>query len=111
LWDFILGAALIPFTFKCSSSLPKLIASLGMIFSILAVILYAEYFNNSDNAEVFGVILTIDIVCSIVIFTRMIMQNRRSKISEIPLNAASFIIAFVCLIIMVVVYVIGSLLN
>lgn len=73
--DFIAGAVLIPFAFKCSSSLPKLITSLGLILSIVVLIPLCGINLDNVGTNAFQIILIVDIICSVVIFVRMFKQK------------------------------------
>ena len=107
--DFIAGAILIPFAFRCSSHLPKLITSLGLILSIVVLIpLCGE---NLDNvgANAFQLILIVDIACSVVIFVRMFKNKNKSETPKTALNGISFVIALICVVIMLAVYGVESI--
>lgn len=107
--DLFVGAVLIPLAFRCSSPLPKLITSLGLILSIVVLIPLCK--KNLDNTvtNTFQLILIVDIICSVVIFVRMFKQKHKLGTSKTTLNGVSFIIALVCLVIMLAVYGVGSI--
>ena len=107
--DFIAGAILIPFAFRCSSHLPKLITSLGLILSIVVLIPLCG--KNLDNVgtNAFQLILIVDIICSVVIFVRMFKNKHKSETPKTALNGVSFIIALICVVIMLAVYGVGSI--
>lgn len=107
--DFIAGAILIPFAFRCLSHLPKLITSLGLILSI--VVLISLCGKNLDNvgANAFQLILIVDIICSVVIFVRMFKNKNKSETPNTALNGISFVIALICVVIMLAVYGVGSI--
>ena len=107
--DFIAGAILIPFAFRCSSHLPKLITSLGLILSIVVLILLCG--KNLDNVgtNAFQLILIVDITCSVVIFVRMFKNKNKSETPKTALNSISFIIALICVVIMLAVYGVESI--
>lgn len=107
--DFIAGAILIPFAFRCSSHLPKLITSLGLILSIVVLIPLCG--KNLDNVgtNAFQLILIVDIICSIVIFVRMFKNKHKSETPKTSLNGVSFVIALICVVIMLAVYGVGSI--
>lgn len=107
--DFIAGAILIPFAFRCSSHLPKLITSLGLILSIVVLIPLCG--KNLDNvgANAFQLILIVDIACSVVIFVRMFKNKNKSETPKTALNGISFVIALICVVIMLAVYGVESI--
>lgn len=107
--DFIVGIKLIPFAFKCSSPLPKLITSLGLILSIVVLIPLCG--KNLDNAgtNAFQLILIVDIICSVFIFVRMFKQKHASEMPKTTLTGVSFVIAIICVVIMLAVYGVGSI--
>lgn len=107
--DFIAGAILIPFAFRCSSHLPKLITSLGLILSIVVLIPLCG--KNLDNVgtNAFQFILIVDIICSVVIFVRMFKNKNKSETPKTALNGISFVIALICVVIMLAVYGAGSI--
>ena len=107
--DFIAGAILIPFAFRCSSHLPKLITSLGLILSIVVLIPLCG--KNLDNVgtNAFQLILIVDITCSVVIFVRMFKNKNKSETPKTALNGISFIIALICVVIMLAVYGVESI--
>lgn len=107
--DFIAGAVLIPFAFRCSSPLPKLIASLGLMLSIVVLIPLCG--KNLDNVgtNAFQLILIVDIICSVVILVRMFKHKQNSETPKTALSSVSFIIALICLVIMLAVYGVGSI--
>ena len=107
--DFIAGAILIPFAFRCSSHLPKLITSLGLILSIVVLIPLCG--KNLDNVgtNAFQLILIVDITCSVVIFVRMFKNKNKSETPKTALNGISFVIALICVVIMLAVYGVGSI--
>ena len=107
--DFIAGVILIPFAFKCPSHLPKLIASLGLILSVVVLIPLCGKNLDDTGTNAFQLILIVDIICSIIIFVRMFELKQKSENSKTALNVASFMIAFICMMIMLVVYGIGSI--
>ena len=107
--DFIAGAILIPFAFRCSSHLPKLITSLGLILSIVVLIPLCG--KNLDNVgtNAFQLILIVDITCSVVIFVRMFKNKNKSETPKTALNGISFVIALICVVIMLAVYGVESI--
>lgn len=107
--DFIAGAILIPFAFRCSSHLPKLITSLGLILSIVVLIPLCG--KNLDNVgtNAFQLILIVDIACSVVIFVRMFKNKNKSETPKTALNGISFVIALICVVIMLAVYGVESI--
>ena len=107
--DFIAGAILIPFAFRCSSHLPKLITSLGLILSIVVLIPLCG--KNLDNVgtNAFQLILIVDIICSVVIFVRMFKNKHKSETPKTALNGVSLVIALICVVIMLAVYGVGSI--
>lgn len=107
--DFIAGAILIPFAFRCSSHLPKLITSFGLILSIVVLIPLCG--KNLDNVgtNAFQLILIVDIICSVVIFVRMFKNKNKSETPKTALNGISFVIALICVVIMLAVYGVGSI--
>ena len=107
--DFIAGAILIPFAFRCSSHLPKLITSLGLILSIVVLIPLCG--KNLDNVgtNAFHLILIVDITCSVVIFVRMFKNKNKSETPKTALNGISFVIALICVVIMLAVYGVESI--
>ena len=107
--DFIAGAVLMPFAFRCLSPLPKLIVSLGLILSIVVLIPFCEKNLDSAGTNAFQLILMVDIICSVVILMRMFRQKHKSDTSKTELNGVSFIIALICLVIMLAVYGVGSI--
>lgn len=107
--DFVAGAVLMPFTFRCASSLPKLITSLGLILSIIVLIPLCGKNLDNVSTNTFQLILMIDIICSIVILIRMFKQKNNSETPKIALNGVSFVIALICIAIMLVTYGIGYL--
>lgn len=109
--DFIAGAILIPFAFRCSFTLPKVITSSGLILSIIVLIPLCE--KNLDNAgtNAFHLILIVDIICSVVIFVRMFKNKHKSVTPKTTLNKISFVIALICVAIMLAVYGVGSIIT
>ena len=107
--DFIVGAVFIPVASRCTSPLPILITSLGLILSIVVLIPLCG--KNLDNVGIneFQLILIIDIICSAVILARIFKQKHKYETAKTTLNSVSFIIALVCVVIMLVVYGIGSI--
>lgn len=75
--DFIGGAMLIPLALKCASSLPKCIASFGLIISIIILILLCG--KNSDDVvtESYQLLLFVDIICTVIIFIRMFRNKNK----------------------------------
>lgn len=74
IFDFIAGAALIPFTLQCKSSLPKVIVVAGLILSILVLICLSSN-SRSMAATAYEMMLLFDGVCSIVILVRMFKKK------------------------------------
>ena len=107
--DFIAGAILIPFAFRCSSHLPKLITSLGLILSIVVLIPLCGKSLDNVGTNAFQLILIVDITCSVVIFVRMFKNKNKSETPKTALNGISFVIALICVVIMLAVYGVESI--
>lgn len=102
----ILGVFLIPPFTNNESSLPRLIATSGLVLSIVFLIPLCG--KNLDNVgtNAYQIILVIDIVCSIIIFIRMI---KKRKETSAKLGGVSFIIALIVVAFFFAVYLISSL--
>lgn len=107
--DLVAGAFLLPHALKCESALPKLVASFGLILSIVVLIPLCG--KNLDNvgANVFQLILIVDVVCSVVILIKMLKYKSQDKTASTShaLNGISFIIALLCVLLLLTIYGIG----
>lgn len=105
--DLIVGAVFIPLATKCTSQLPKMITTLGLILSV--VILISLCGRNLDNvgANAYQIILIANIVCGIVIVSRMFGQKHKKD----PLNSSSFAVALICVALLFAIYIIGTFNN
>ena len=65
--DFIAGAIFLPSILRCKSTIPKLIAVIGLMISIVVLVFRC---GDGDEFNAYQLILIIDIVSSIVIFIR-----------------------------------------
>ncbi len=72
--DLIAGAIFIPLTFRCKSSLPKIVVEVGLILSIIVMICLCAT-KNEELATAYGLMLMVDGICSVVIFVRMFRKK------------------------------------
>lgn len=107
--DLVVGTVFVPFTVKCDSELPKLIVLLGLLLSIAVLFPLCSKYSDQIWATMYRLILTVDIICSIVVFTRMFRSRRHSTGNKAVLNRSSLVIAFACMLFFLVVYGIGSI--
>lgn len=109
--DLVAGAFLLPYVLKCESALPKLVASFGLILSIVVLIPLCN--KNLDNVgtNAFQLILIVDVVCSVVILIKMFKYKSayEGDSDSRTLNGVSFVIALICILLLLVVYWIGSI--
>lgn len=80
-----------------------------MILSIVVLIPLCG--KNLDNVgtNAFQLILIVDISCSVVIFVRMFKNKNKSETPKTALNGISFVIALICVVIMLAVYGVESI--
>lgn len=107
--DFLAGAILIPFALRNGVVLPKLIASAGIILSIVFMIPLCK--ENLDNVgtNAFQLLLIIEIICCIVIIIRTIRHDKKTNTSLCAPNGISLIVTLICLLVFWAVYGIGTL--
>ncbi len=110
MFDFIIGAIIIPFALKCSLHLPRLVTVLGLILSIVVII--PECSKNLDVAgtNAFQLILIVDIICSAVIFVRMLKASSKIENKD-KLNGTSIIFALVSTGVLFVAFLISSIVT
>ena len=103
----ILGVFLIPPFTHSESSLPGLIASSGLILSIVLLIPLCG--RNLDNVgtNAFQLILFVDIVCSVIVFVRMI---KKKPITNTKIAGISMVIAVIIIVFFLITYLISSIL-
>jgi len=109
--DFIAGAIFIPFAFKANSSLPKIIAALGLILSILVLIPLCGENLDDVGTNAFQIILMVDIVCSVIILIRMLKRQGNVEKTKGLLNGVVVLIAFAFVAIMLIAYGISSVVT
>lgn len=106
--DLVAGAIFIPLSFRCESALPKLITTFGLGLSIVFLIPLCT--KNLDNVgtNAFHLILIVNIICSIIIFVRMLKAKSKTTYEKKHLNGISLIISVACIILFLTVYGVGS---
>lgn len=110
MFDFIIGAIIIPFALKCPSHLPRLVTVLGLILSIVVII--PQCSKNLDNVgtHAFQLILIVDIICSAVVFVRMLKASSKIENKD-KLNGTSIIFALVSIGVLFVAFFISSIVT
>ena len=103
---FIVGVFLIPQFTQSESSLPRLVTTLGLILSIVVLIPLRTKNLDSAGFSSYQLVFVIDIVCSIIIFVKMI-KNRPSTSNKN--GGISFVIALVITAVFFITFLITSL--
>ncbi len=106
--DLIGGCFFVPITFRHGALLPKLIASIGLVLSIVLLIPLCG--KNLDNVgfNAYQLLLVLDIICCAVIFSRMLKNKSQDKDDRQNPIGTSLIITIICMFILLVIYAIGS---
>lgn len=107
--DFIAGAVFIPLILKCRDVLPKLVAASGLLLSIAVLIPLCGENLDSAGFNSFQLILFVDVISCIVVLVRTIKSNKRISKGSTALNITSLFVTIICVAILFVVYIIGSL--
>ena len=110
-FDMIAGAIILPFIFKKAGILAKLLASFGIISTIILMIPLCDESRNPVIADDFEMLLFFVIVASVIIFVGMLLSKSKAEYDQKSTFGLSFKISVICTAVLLVVYGITYVLN
>ena len=103
--DFIAGTIFIPLALRSSSNVPKAVAILGLLLSIIVIIPLCG--KNLDNAgtNAYQIIMFFDIVCSVIILVRTLKHKKTdTDVAPAKLSKGTYVVVLVFLAVFLIVY-------